>query len=324
MEQRDGWSELFATAFERSRNAMLLTDGQRVVVDTNAAFLTLLGRRRDAVIGKPMYAFVAGGPLATSEEMGRSAGRRPVLRRGSAPGCAQAASRRPVGGQHRDRHRAEAGPLRDLERLAVGIALPAHREPGFAAERADAAPAGDRAPPGARRGRAGDRRRAADLARDGEDARPQRHGQGRRPLRAHLSPSRSATASRSPEPPRLRRPYGRVRRRRLRYAPRASRRRSRSGGRRSAAPRRATRRYCVSRTTGWRARVRFNRRPAMATVAPIPRRTASAGSHGTSPVNQAMHARPRSARTPRPAAVPTDAAAKRYRSWRRLASSASL
>jgi PAS domain S-box-containing protein len=68
MAQQDGWSGLFATAFERSRNPMLLTDGQRVIVDTNPAFLTLLGRQRDAVIGQPVYAFVAGGPLATSEE----------------------------------------------------------------------------------------------------------------------------------------------------------------------------------------------------------------------------------------------------------------
>ena len=68
MEQQGGWSGLFAAAFERSRNAMVLTDGQRIIVDSNAAFLTLLGRRRDAVVGRPMYAFVAGGPLATTEE----------------------------------------------------------------------------------------------------------------------------------------------------------------------------------------------------------------------------------------------------------------
>jgi len=68
MAQPDGWSGLFARAFESSRNAMVLTDGRRVIVETNAAFLTLVGRRRDAVIGEPMYAFVADGPLATSEE----------------------------------------------------------------------------------------------------------------------------------------------------------------------------------------------------------------------------------------------------------------
>ena len=68
MAEREGWSELFATAFERSRNAMVLTDGQRVIVEPNPAFLTLLGQRRDAVIGQPVYAFVAGGPVVTDEE----------------------------------------------------------------------------------------------------------------------------------------------------------------------------------------------------------------------------------------------------------------
>ena len=73
----------------------------------------------------------------------------------------------------------------------------------------------------------------------------------------------------------------------------------------------------------WAAReMRFSRRPAMTPLS-IPRNLVRR-SRGTSPANQAMHARPRSARTAGPAAVPTDAAAKRYRSWRRLASSASL
>lgn len=68
MTGQDGWSGLFATAFERSRNAMLLTDGKRVIVEANPAFLTLLARKRGAVVGKPLYTFVAGGPLATGEE----------------------------------------------------------------------------------------------------------------------------------------------------------------------------------------------------------------------------------------------------------------
>ena len=68
MTHEDGWSGLFATAFESSRNAMVLTDERRVIVEPNAAFLTLLGRTRDAVVGAPLYAFVAGGPLATSDE----------------------------------------------------------------------------------------------------------------------------------------------------------------------------------------------------------------------------------------------------------------
>jgi len=59
---------LFATAFERSRNAMLLTDGQRVIVDVNPAFVTLFGRTREAVTGRRLYSLVVGGPLATEEE----------------------------------------------------------------------------------------------------------------------------------------------------------------------------------------------------------------------------------------------------------------
>jgi PAS domain S-box-containing protein len=68
MAHRDGWSGLFATAFERSRNAMLLADAQRVIVDANPALSALLGRTRDAVTGRPVHGIVAGGPLAPEED----------------------------------------------------------------------------------------------------------------------------------------------------------------------------------------------------------------------------------------------------------------
>ena len=68
MAHRDGWSGLFATAFERSRNAMLLADARRVIVDVNPALLALLGRTRDAVTGRPVHGIVAGGPLAPEED----------------------------------------------------------------------------------------------------------------------------------------------------------------------------------------------------------------------------------------------------------------
>ena len=68
MAHQDGWSGLFATAFERSRNAMLLTDGRRKIVDANPAMLALLGERRAAMIGRPLFAFVAGGRSASDEE----------------------------------------------------------------------------------------------------------------------------------------------------------------------------------------------------------------------------------------------------------------
>src|SRR4051794_26332975 len=68
MAYRDGWSGLFATAFEQSRNAMILTDAQRVIVDVNPALASLLGRRRDALPGRPISSIVAGGPLASDED----------------------------------------------------------------------------------------------------------------------------------------------------------------------------------------------------------------------------------------------------------------
>ena len=63
MTGQDGWSGLFSTAFKQSRNAMVMLDERRRQVDANGAYLKLLGYRRDAVIGQPVYRFVAGGPL---------------------------------------------------------------------------------------------------------------------------------------------------------------------------------------------------------------------------------------------------------------------
>lgn len=68
MSAPDGWSGLFATAFRRSRNAMLLTDDQRMIVDLNPAAMRLLGRGRDSVIGQPVWSFVSDGPLMSHEE----------------------------------------------------------------------------------------------------------------------------------------------------------------------------------------------------------------------------------------------------------------
>ena len=59
----DGWSRLFADAFQRSRNAMLLTDERRLIVDANAAFVTLLGRGRGSLVGRPVWELVVDGPL---------------------------------------------------------------------------------------------------------------------------------------------------------------------------------------------------------------------------------------------------------------------
>ena len=42
---------------------MLLTDERRTILDANAAFVTLLGRRRGALVGRPVWELVVDGPL---------------------------------------------------------------------------------------------------------------------------------------------------------------------------------------------------------------------------------------------------------------------
>ena len=62
------WSSLFHAAFRDSRNAMVLADDDRRIVDVNGACLQLLGYGREAVVDRPMYEFVAGDPVMTPEE----------------------------------------------------------------------------------------------------------------------------------------------------------------------------------------------------------------------------------------------------------------
>jgi PAS domain S-box-containing protein len=66
-----GWSALFASAFRTSRNPMVLLDADRCHVDSNAAYLKLLGYSRDRILGTPVFDFVAGGPLVSSQEWAR-------------------------------------------------------------------------------------------------------------------------------------------------------------------------------------------------------------------------------------------------------------
>jgi PAS domain S-box-containing protein len=62
---RDGWAALFASAFRASGNPMVLVDAERRIVGANTAFVRLLGQRRDALVGRHLYEFIAGGPLVT-------------------------------------------------------------------------------------------------------------------------------------------------------------------------------------------------------------------------------------------------------------------
>ncbi len=70
-----GWSGLFWEAFRRSRNTMVLLDGQRRVVEVNGSCLGLLGYRRNAMVGHQAWEFVDDGPLMSAREW------RAVLRR---------------------------------------------------------------------------------------------------------------------------------------------------------------------------------------------------------------------------------------------------
>lgn len=64
----DGWPALFTAAFRGSSNAMGLVDEQRRHVDVNGALLKLVGRRREEMIGRPIWDIVVGGPLLSPEQ----------------------------------------------------------------------------------------------------------------------------------------------------------------------------------------------------------------------------------------------------------------
>jgi PAS domain S-box-containing protein len=61
-------SSLFAAAFAQSKNAMVMVDDRRRLVDSNGAFIRLLGYERKAIIGRPIYRLVDGGPLLSPSE----------------------------------------------------------------------------------------------------------------------------------------------------------------------------------------------------------------------------------------------------------------
>jgi len=63
--RKDGWAGLFAMAFKSSRNAMVLADESRHIIDANGAFVRIIGTGRHAIVGRPVWEFVVGGPLLT-------------------------------------------------------------------------------------------------------------------------------------------------------------------------------------------------------------------------------------------------------------------
>ena len=68
MAQANGWPALFSSAFQQSRNAMMLVSEHRRIVDANAACLQLLGRRADELRQRPVWKLVVDGPLSTERE----------------------------------------------------------------------------------------------------------------------------------------------------------------------------------------------------------------------------------------------------------------
>lgn len=62
---------MFDAAFKASRNAMVLADSRRLILDVNGACLRLLGYNRGDMVSRPMWEFIDGGPLMTPEEWAR-------------------------------------------------------------------------------------------------------------------------------------------------------------------------------------------------------------------------------------------------------------
>ena len=75
MAHQDGWAALFWSAFKDSRNAMVLLDEHRRHVDVNGAYVKLAGYTREEVIGRPVWEYVAGGPLQTDRQWERALAR---------------------------------------------------------------------------------------------------------------------------------------------------------------------------------------------------------------------------------------------------------
>lgn len=81
----EGLPELFKAAFTQSKNAMVLVDLRRRIVDANGAQVRLLGFPRHAIIGSPVARFLVGGSVLSPAEWraalaaGRSAGKAEVV-----------------------------------------------------------------------------------------------------------------------------------------------------------------------------------------------------------------------------------------------------
>src|SRR3954451_5475803 len=68
MAGQEGWARLFASAFNGSRNPMVLLDDEPRHLEVNGAYLAQLGYSRKRLIGTPIYEFAVGGPVRSPEE----------------------------------------------------------------------------------------------------------------------------------------------------------------------------------------------------------------------------------------------------------------
>ena len=98
MAEQGEWGKLFWAAFTQSRNAMVLLDGDRRIVDANGAYLKLLGYRREQIINRPIYTFNVGGPQMSPAEWraaiaaGEFSGERELLAADGSKVCMQLAA----------------------------------------------------------------------------------------------------------------------------------------------------------------------------------------------------------------------------------------
>src|SRR5262245_40335159 len=68
MSHANGWSALFTSAFRQSRNAMVLLDERRRIVDAHAAMVHLVGWSQRTLTGRAIAEIVVGGPLVSEPE----------------------------------------------------------------------------------------------------------------------------------------------------------------------------------------------------------------------------------------------------------------
>jgi PAS domain S-box-containing protein len=118
MAQKAGLPQLFWAAFKRSRNPMILIDGERRCIDVNGAWVGLHGYARAEVVGKSLYDFALPGPLYEQEAW------RAAMERGEFTGEGTVIG--PDGSRVHVQYAAHVEVITG-EQLVLGVALSSHR-----------------------------------------------------------------------------------------------------------------------------------------------------------------------------------------------------